>query len=129
LSSAPRPRDVRQRLREAESFLHLGDPYGATARATDAARCAASIHSPDGDDVREETSLVLDRLEAAEEAAREEVRQRHALHIENELRAAGITSEALGPPSQPRRSWIAELVRSARERTRRVELSHREPTS
>jgi hypothetical protein len=67
---------------------------------------------------------VLDRLEAAEEAAREEVRQRQALHIENEHRAAGITSEALEAASQPRRGRLAGLVRWARDRTRRLELSH-----
>ena len=39
--SAPDVNDVRELLRQAEGFLHGGDPYGATARARHAARQAA----------------------------------------------------------------------------------------
>lgn len=112
------PADVREHLRDAEVFLRGGDPYGATARVRLAARQAASMRSRDGAELREEVALALDRFGAAEQAAREEVERRHALHVANERRAAGMSDELrLEPPSPRRRSWIAELFgRIARKR-------------
>ena len=115
-TSAAAPSYVRKLLREAESFSNAGGVYGATARARQAAVHAATISSDEGVDVRQEVSLVLHRLEAAEEAARREVEQRHALHVANERRAAGITAEAPERRSPPRGGLMAALVRWARRK-------------
>lgn len=85
--------DVREHLREAEAFLRGEDPYAATARVLLAARRAATISSHGGAEVRREVALALDRFEASEQAAREHVEQRHALHVANERRAAGMSTE------------------------------------
>lgn len=114
---------VRELLGQAEDFLRGGDPYGAMARARDAARQVASVRSHDGAEVRQEVALALDRFGAAEHRMREDVERRHALHVANERRAAGITDEALLERASPSRtSRFAEFVGwIARKRTRRVE--------
>lgn len=85
--------DVRELLQEAEALLRAGDPWGASARVRLAARQAGSIDPRLGDDLEQEVALAVERVGAAEEAARGEVKRRHALHVANERRAAGITDE------------------------------------
>lgn len=112
------PADVRQLLGDAEAFLRVGDPYGATSRATEAVQRVACMHPDDRADVQHDAELVLGRARAAQETMRAEVERRAALHVSNERRAAGIV-EVVSEPEPPRRSWIATLFGPrARSRTR-----------